>query len=448
MAENKKTPIMVDITERENVFGVKRSVNQQYMSVDEILSQYPQLTKVSRTTNCDYEKLSEKLVGVLGQQDNIKVVFSAVKTWMRIAQKDSPLVLMFAGTSGTGKTYTAQQIQEALAENGYKFVRLNMNEYHTEADTWKFLGSSTGYSGSTSDAPIFAARKTSEKLVILFDEIEKAHPSLFTTIMGLMDEGMLSNGRGEQFDFRQSIIIFTTNLAMDKLLAKKRELIAQNISSKDQKFQDEVRKILKDAGLRTEVCARIEYILVYNTFNKKEVAQIALEQIRKKGKKYEININRVSQALLDEIADNCADNNEGARPIKRIVKGKIEPFLQDAYESGSYFSVFFDLIVGSDKQLLLRPSVSTSLESFDDFYHQSDEQTTSEPGEEQLSQIEINSAPYFANGYNYEDYRKAMGLLVLDDGNAFGSAFLISSDGYILTCEHCTDAKKNPFCEG
>lgn len=439
MEEKIGSPALVDISED---LDIKKSESQQYMSVDEILSQYPKLTKVSRITDFNVTKLRKKLENVKGQQDNVEVILDAVEVWGKRAKKDRPLVLMFAGTSGTGKTYTAQQIQDSLSENGYKFVRINMNEYSSEADSWKFLGSSTGYSGSTDDPPIFAARKTSDKLVILFDEIEKAHPRLFTTIMGLMDEGMLSNGRGEQFDFRQCIIIFTTNLAMDRLIVKKRELVGNNISITDQKFQDEVRQILKEAGIRNEICGRIEYVLVYNTFNKKEVAQITLEQIRKKGLEYEIRINRVPQSYLDQIASQCADNNEGARPIKRLVENTIEPVLQDAYSSEQMDAErYYDF----NEQLELVPSVENSLSSLDSFYHESNEQSTSEVEEEQISQIEINTEPYFANGYNYDDYRKAMGLLILDDGEAYGSALLISSDGYIMTCEHCTDAQKIIF---
>lgn len=439
MTDKRKPLIFVDITEN---LGIEKSKSQEYMSVDEILSQYPDLTKVSRTTDFNVGKLRKKLEGIKGQQDNIEVILDAVELWGRKAPKNNPLVLMFAGTSGTGKTYTAQLIQDSLSENGYKFVRLNMNEYSSEADSWKFLGSSTGYSGSTDDSLIFAARKTSDKLVILFDEIEKAHPRLFTTIMGLMDEGMLANGRGELFDFRQCIIIFTTNLSMDMLIAKKREMIAEKISITDQKFQDEVRKILKDAGLRNEICGRILYILVYNTFNKKEVAQIAMEQIRKKGLEYEIIINRVPQAFLDKIAALCAENNEGARPIRRLVEKEIERTLQDAYESGRMDpNHYYDL----SEKLELVPSASPTLDSFESLYHQSDEQSISKSEEGQVSQIEINSVPFFTNGYNYDDFRKAMGLLILDDGKAFGSAFLISSDGYVMTCEHCTDAQKIIF---
>ena len=241
---------------------------------------------------------------------------------------------MFAGTSGTGKTFTAKTIQQALDEDGYKLARLNMNEYHSEADAWKLLGSATGYAGSDTDAPLFAARKLSDKLVILFDEIEKAHPSLFTTIMSLMDEGFLADGRGVNYDFRQSIIIFTTNLAMDRLLEVKNILIASGCEISSNKFQNATKQILKDNKMPNEICGRINWLLVYNALNASDIVQIAVEQIRARGKEYDLNINIISPRYLRMIAEQCSGSNEGARPVQTEIDRTIEPIFQDAYESG------------------------------------------------------------------------------------------------------------------
>ena len=297
-----------------------------------------------KTIKFNKERLEQDLKHIKGQQDNVEIIVASITTWIRKKKKSKPLVFMFAGTSGTGKTYTAKTIQGALAEDGYKFVRLNMNEYHSEADSWKLLGSATGYAGSGTDAPLFAARKMSDKLVILFDEIEKAHPSLFTTIMSLMDEGVLADGRGVNYDFRQSIIIFTTNLAMDRLLETKKSLSAARCEITSNKFQDTTKKILKDSKMPNEICGRINWLLIYNALSALDIVQIAVEQIRAKGREYDLNINLVSKVYLRKIAEQCSGSNEGARPVQTEIDMTIEPLLQDAYESGLLSSeILYDI---------------------------------------------------------------------------------------------------------
>jgi ATP-dependent Clp protease ATP-binding subunit ClpA len=312
--------------------------NMEEISIDTFESFGVHKVDDSKTVKFDKERLINDLKAVKGQQDNMVVITDAINTWIQKKKKSKPIVFMFAGTSGTGKTYTAKNIQESLADDGYSFVRLNMNEYHSEADAWKLLGSATGYSGSDKDAPLFKARKKSDKLVILFDEIEKAHPSLFTTIMSLMDEGTLADGKGENYDFRQSVIIFTTNLAMERLLETKRTLMAAGSHITSNNFQETTRKILKDNKLPNEICGRINWLLIYNTLGVSEIVQISLEQIRKLGREYDIKINLVSKTYLREIAEQCSGSNEGARPVRRNIESKIEPILQRASKSGLFSS--------------------------------------------------------------------------------------------------------------
>lgn len=389
----------------------------------------------------DKDKLLESLKTVKGQQDNVEIIAEIINTWIKDAVKVSPLVFMLAGTSGTGKTFTASAIAEALSD--YKMVKLSMNEYSSDADSWKLLGSSTGYMGSDEDAPLFAARLETPKLLILFDEIEKAHPSLFQTIMTLMEKGEMGNGRGEVFDFKQSIIIFTTNLAMKELVKLKKESIREQTNPSSPKFQDAAKEILKAAGLRDEISRRLTWVFVYNALDASMVVQIAVEEIRKLGSLYGIKINNVHKTYLEEIAKSCADNNEGAGPIIRMVTWKIKPILQKACESNTCSP---DVLYDINEQLDVIPSVSSELIPVESLNYDLnidvlDYNTANEPVE-----IKLPSNSFFENGYNYESYRKAIGLIELDNGNSgTGSGFLISKDGYILTCAHCTEAKKIVF---
>lgn len=278
----------------------------------------------------DKERIIHKLEAVKGQQDSIEVVVDAINAWS--TQKNKPLSFMIAGTSGVGKTFTAKNIYSSLAEDGYKFVKTFMPEFQCEGDSWKLLGT-TFLSGCGKDAPLFAARKRSDKLVILFDEIEKAHPSLIAKIMCLMDKGFLADGSGVNYDFRQSIIVFTTNLAMTRLLEKKRELTAANVQVASEEFQEATRKILKDCTMPHEICDRVDWLLVYNTLGSSAIAQIALEEIRKLGKEYDLSINNVPESYLQDLAERCSNSSEGVRLVIGEIDHTFNPLFQYAYES-------------------------------------------------------------------------------------------------------------------
>ena len=272
--------------------------------------------------------LSRYLSTIHGQQDIMGYLVQEVTTWVNHPDEHkTPLVLMFAGTSGTGKTYTAEKISEALKGQGYQFVKLNMNEYKGEGDAWKLLGSPTGYIGSGNDTPLVAAHKKSDKLIILFDEMEKAHPSLFETIMTLMEKGELTNGKGEKMDFRKSIIIFTTNLAMNSLIKRKKEL-QKNGEIEYFQYQQSIKEILKQNGVKTEICGRINSVYVYNSLDRPDVIRIAIEEIRKLGLVYNLQINNIPEKLLKEIADQATNSSEGARPIQIIVKNILDRVFQ------------------------------------------------------------------------------------------------------------------------
>lgn len=284
--------------------------------------------------NFHVEEFSEDLLSrflskIHGQEDNLEVLIKKVVTWVnRPDESKVPLNLMFAGTSGTGKTYTAEMICKALKSQGYEFVKIPLNEYKNEADVWKLLGSAAGYNGSDKDTPLIDAHRKSDKLVILFDEMEKAHPTIIETIMTLMEKGVLTNGCGEEFDFHQSIIIFTTNLAMERLIERKRELVKASVRIGSYEFQQAIKDILKQNKIKTEVCGRINTVLVYNPLDVYAVSKIAIEETRKLGLVYNLRINNIPENLLREISQQVAESNEGARPIKDIIAEKLEHIIQ------------------------------------------------------------------------------------------------------------------------
>ena len=443
---NKFESLFQEIYENEIIVSGKMyDINEEYLIVPSETDTLMNIDEISiidiKTERFDKEQLISGLKAVRGQQDNIEIIAREVETWIKDVIKEAPLVFMFAGTSGTGKTFTAEIINDSL--KGYKMVKLNMNEYHSEADSWKLLGSSSGYVGSDKDSPIFAARRETTKLLILFDEIEKAHPSLFTTIMTLMEKGEMGNGHGEIFDFKQSIIIFTTNLAMNDLLRMKRQSISDGIDPSSQKFQDAAKAILKSAGLKDEISGRLNWLLVYNTLNASQVAQIAVNKIRSLGAKYGIAVNKVDKSFLQDVADQCANNNEGARPVNRMVTSRLKPVFQEAYELGSFRpGVLYDI----NDQMHLVPTNETLLIPIDNFSIDIIDSNDNVANDKESVTIQLPSTLFFKSGYSYDSFRQAMGLIKLDNGSTgTGSGLIISPDGYIITCAHCVEASTITF---
>ena len=429
---------LVDITDNLKIIESK---TEHSLSVGEIIERNKDITKTKKTISFNKDQLKIALRAVKGQQDNVDLIVETTNTWLRKAKKNKPLVYMLAGTSGTGKTYTVETVSAALED--YKMVKLNMNEYHSEGDTWKLLGSSSGYIGSDKESPIFAARRESEKLVILFDEIEKAHDSLFTTIMTLMEKGEMANGHGETFDFKQSIVFFTTNHAMKELLKLKKESVSNHVDVSSQEFQDAAKGVLKAAKLNVAVSGRIDWLLVYNTLDASVVAQIAWEKVRSLGLEYEININQVPQSFLAEVSSQCKESDEGARPINRVVTNRLESVFQEAYESDTFNP---NLLYDINEHFNIIPSSSDSIIPVESLTFGLDVEEEEQSINNGPVTIKLSSNPFFEDGYNYDNYRKATGLIKLDNGNlGTGSGFLISQDGYILTCAHCTEANKISF---
>ena len=419
------------------------SSNEDEKLVNETLAKYHKLK--TTTKKYDWDVLLKSLNDIYSQQDNTELIFKEVKSWLRAPSKKKPLVFLLAGTSGTGKTFTAKKIAEGIRSFGYIDEIFNMNEYSNSADVWRFLGSTTGHVGSEETPKIFALREKSDKMVLVFDEIEKAHEKLLLAMMTLLDEGILSNGHGTSFDFKNSIIFLTSNLAMDELLATKKRLLQQGYTIDTNEFQDETKKVLKNNGIRTEISRRFDWLLVYNTLDAKNVAKIALQEIRQLAKEYKIMINTVDHTILSEIANACKDNNEGAGPVCRNVSKDFTSIFQDFAESNiivdnSIFDVDQNknLIESHHHQLTIDEVVDKI--SFDE----------TQPVKESVKTVHLTlpSKPFFEKDCSIDSYAKALGLIKIEDGkNGEGTGFLISQNGYIITCAHCVlSGKKISFC--
>jgi Cdc6-like AAA superfamily ATPase len=383
----------------------------------------------------DWAGLEKFLNEIYCQQDNTTLIAEEVKKWLKHPKKTKPLVFFLAGTSGTGKTFTAQQIAKGLSEHGFVFEKFDMNSYTSEADVWRLIGSTTGYVGSNETPQIFALREKSDKLVVVFDEIEKAHEKLLLAIMNMLDEGVLADGHGIKHDFKNAIIFLTSNLVMEELLAKKRELLQKGIAIDSTRFQDDTKQIIKNSRqIRNEISGRFDWLLVYNTLDAANVAKIALQEIRKIAKDYDLQINNIHESLLLNIANNCKDNNEGARPVRRIVRHDFLSVFQDFCENNTEKNVIYDIdetqnLVKTELKILLSIDEIVNNIDFEGKHPIPTQPVQSTP------HITITSKPYFEKGFSIDNLATAMGLII-GDGHE-GTGFIISPNGLLITCAHC-----------
>ncbi len=182
-------------------------------------------------------------------------------------------------------------------------------------------GSATGQLGSDTPPRLFAARERNQRLVILFDEIDKAHEDILQALMQLVDEGALAWSQGEA-DFRECVIAFTSNARRREMVALKTSFQKTGRATDGIEFQNAVRDILTREGVAPEICGRINRFLVYNPLTPAAVFQIALTEMQHHALQYDLNLRSADPKLLAEIALDTSGSPYGARPISQWIRSR------------------------------------------------------------------------------------------------------------------------------
>ena len=299
-------------------------------------SNWPEITDetvaqaVSKISNVPIDKImqtdNEMLSGmkktlesrVIGQNKAIEVIVKAIqRNYLGLRDPNKPILsALFVGPSGVGKTLICQEVARIFFGSEKSLIRIDMNNYKTEMDVTRLIGASAGYIGYD-DEPILMKVKRQPRSVILLDEIEKAHTSIYDIFMDILDEGKCTLSDGTVVDFTNSIIIFTGNIGT-KELKEKAPSVGFSSTQVDKKKENEkvVNKAI-EKEFRPEFVNRIGSIVVFNELGKDELVKIfdiELSSIQKKlGKKYKV---KVSDAIRDYIIEQC-NPIYGARDLKR-----------------------------------------------------------------------------------------------------------------------------------
>ncbi len=291
---------------------------------------------VSRWTGIPVSKLvqgeREKLLGledilhrrVIGQDEAVNTVTDAIlRTRAGLKDPSKPIgSFLFMGPTGVGKTELAKALAQALFDDERNMVRIDMSEYMEKYSVSRLIGAPPGYVGYEEGGQLTEAVRRKPYCVVLFDEIEKAHPDVFNVLLQVLDDGRLTDSQGRIVDFKNTVIILTSNLGSSYIL----DGIENGILT--DKAKEQVSKLLKQ-NFRPEFLNRIDDIVFYTPLSKQQIYAITdlmLEELR--GRMHALRLGlRLTDAAKEYFAETGYDPHYGARPLKRLLTSKLETLI-------------------------------------------------------------------------------------------------------------------------
>lgn len=277
---------------------------------------------------------------VIGQEDAVSAVARAVKRG-RVGLKDPTRPVgsfLFLGPTGVGKTELSKALAEALFGDEESMIRIDMSEYMEKHSVSKLIGSPPGYVGHEDGGQLSEKVRRHPYSVVLFDEIEKAHPDVFNILLQVLDDGHITDSQGRKVDFRNTVIIMTSNAGAQSIVdAKRLGFNAVQDEKEDYKkmqsnVMDEVKRIF-----RPEFLNRIDEIIVFHALTEKELEKIVgllcQDLVRRAKEQLDITL-KIRSSVKKKIAESGNDRKYGARPLKRALQTQLEDPLTEAILNG------------------------------------------------------------------------------------------------------------------
>ena len=307
---------------------------------------------VARWTGIPVEKLvegeREKLLHlddvlhqrVIGQDEAVTKVSEAIlRSRAGIANPNRPIgSFLFLGPTGVGKTELAKALAQALFDDERNMVRIDMTEYMEKFSVSRLIGAPPGYVGYEEGGQLTEAVRRKPYSVVLFDEVEKAHPDVFNILLQVLDDGRITDSQGRTVDFKNTVIILTSNLGSDIILNDLEQRRANGSNELSEEAKHQIDQLLK-SKFRPEFLNRLDEIVYYKSLTKDEMRRIVdlqLQDLRKRMEESKHLKLEVTTAAKDFIIDSAYDSVYGARPIKRFIQSRVETLIAKAIIQGSY----------------------------------------------------------------------------------------------------------------
>ena len=304
---------------------------------------------------------------IIGQDEAIEVISKAVRR-ARSGLKDPRRPIgsfIFLGPTGVGKTELTKALARFLFGSEDALIQLDMSEFMERHTVSRLVGAPPGYVGYEDAGQLTEALRRRPYSIVVFDEIEKAHPEAHNMLLQIMEEGHLSDARGRKVDFRNALIVMTSNVGAE-MIKRQSSLgfaLKRDEETEEKQAYDEMRKKLMDSlrrVFRPEFINRVDNVIVFRALSKQDIEQIVMLEINKVAQRLEehsIQLSATTDAL-DLLADQGYDPEMGARPLRRVIQQKIEDPLSDSLLSGDFVDGDTIMVEVDDGKVVLRRSES------------------------------------------------------------------------------------------
>jgi ATP-dependent Clp protease ATP-binding subunit ClpC len=338
---------------KDKLDNSKNNWKTQNQADELIVSEFQIANVVSKWTNIPIEKLTEKEserllkleeilhTRVIGQYEAVKSISRAVRR-ARVGLKDPKRPIgsfIFLGPTGVGKTELSKALAEAMFGDENNMIRIDMSEYMDKHTVSRLMGSPPGYVGFEEGGQLTEKVRRNPYSVILFDEIEKAHPDVFNILLQILEDGRLTDGKGKTVDFKNTVIIMTSNVGASTLKKQKSLGFAtkeNEVSSEYEKMKENIMEELK-RSFKPEFLNRIDDIIVFHSLEQEEldkIVELMLKVLEERLKEHEINISFAEEAKK-HLAKAGQNTNYGARPLRREITKAVEDKLSEEILKGN-----------------------------------------------------------------------------------------------------------------
>lgn len=330
-------------TQLSEMQGDNAMIKQEVDSEDiaEVVARWTGIP-VARMMQSEREKLlhleEELHKRVIGQDEAISAVSNAIRR-SRAGLQDPKRPIgsfIFMGTTGVGKTELAKALAEYLFDDENMMTRIDMSEYQEKFSATRLIGAPPGYVGYDEGGQLTEAIRRKPYSVVLFDEIEKAHPDVFNVLLQVLDDGRLTDNKGRTVNFKNTIIIMTSNLGSDVIRERTEHMNENNREEVIETTKNQVLELLKKS-IRPEFLNRIDDIIVFTPLNQEEIREIVRLQFKSIIKLVAVNNVKLTytDSALDYVAQKGYDPQFGARPVKRVLQRSVLNELSKKLLSGT-----------------------------------------------------------------------------------------------------------------